>query len=37
MDRFAVTRAGNNVVVDVDKMYQEDENEPQWKAAFIRV
>ena len=37
MDRFAITRAGANVIVDVDKMYQEDENDTQWKAAFVRV
>ena len=37
MDRFAVTRSGSNIVVDVDKMYQEDENEAQWKGAFVRV
>ena len=37
MDRFAITRAGANVIVDVDRMYQEDENDAQWKAAFIRV
>ena len=37
MDRFAISRAALNVVVDVDRMYQEDENEAQWKAAFIKV
>ena len=37
MDRFAIQRQGANVVIDVDKMYEEDENEAQWKAAFIKV
>lgn len=37
MDRFAIQRQGTNVVIDVDKMYEEDENEAQWKAAFIKV
>jgi hypothetical protein len=37
MDRFAIQRQGANVVVDVDKMYEEDENESQWNAAFIKV
>jgi Rieske Fe-S protein len=37
MDRFAITRQGANVTVDVDKMYEEDENEAEWKAAFVKV
>lgn len=37
MDRFAVQRSGNNIVVDVDSMYQEDEQGAQWKAALIKV
>jgi nitrite reductase/ring-hydroxylating ferredoxin subunit len=37
MDRFALQRTGNNVVVDVDNMYREDEDGPQWKAAFVKV
>ena len=37
MDRFAIQRQGANVVIDVDKMYEEDENEAAWKAAFIKV
>lgn len=35
MDRFAITRQGANVIVDVDKMYEEDENEAEWKASFV--
>jgi len=37
MDRFAVQRSGNNILVDVDNMYQEDEQNAQWKSAFIKV
>jgi nitrite reductase/ring-hydroxylating ferredoxin subunit len=37
MDRFAIQHQGANVSVDVDQMYQEDENEAQWKAAFVKV
>ena len=37
MDRFAIQRAGSNVVVDADTMFEEDENEAQWKAAFVKV
>jgi nitrite reductase/ring-hydroxylating ferredoxin subunit len=37
MDRFAILRQGNNVIVDVDEMYEEDENEAEWKAAFVKV
>ena len=37
MDRFAIQRAGANVFVDADQMFEEDENEAQWKAAFVKV
>ena len=37
MDRFAIQRQGNNVIVDVDRMYQEDENEAQWNAALVKL
>lgn|SRR5512143_2393799 len=37
MDRFAIQKSGAGVVVDVDQMYQEDENGAQWKAAFVKV
>ena len=35
MDRFAVRKDWNNVVVNLDKLYQEDEDEAAWKAAFV--
>ncbi|MEP6507012.1 MAG: Rieske (2Fe-2S) protein [Gemmatimonadales bacterium] len=37
MDRLAITRQGVNVVVDIDEMYKEDEDTPQWTAAFVKV
>ena len=35
LDRFAVRKDGNNVVVNLDKLYQEDEDEAAWKAAVL--
>ena len=37
MDRLAITRQGANVVVDIDTMYKEDEDTPQWTAAFVKL
>jgi Rieske Fe-S protein len=37
MDRFAVRKDGSNVVVNLDKLYQEDEDEAAWKAAVVAV
>jgi Rieske Fe-S protein len=37
MDRFAVRHEGANVVVDLDKLFQQDKDAAQWKAAFISV
>jgi nitrite reductase/ring-hydroxylating ferredoxin subunit len=37
LDRFAVRKEGGNVVANLEKLYQEDENEADWKAAFITV
>lgn len=37
MDRFAVRKDGTNVVVNLDKLYQQDENEADWKTAFVTV
>jgi hypothetical protein len=28
---------GNNVVVNLDKLYQEDDDEAAWKAAFVAI
>lgn len=35
LDRFAVRKDGNNVVVNLDKLYQEDDDEAAWKTAFV--
>ena len=37
LDRFAVRKDGNTVVANLDKMYQQDDNEADWTAAFITV
>ncbi|MEO5589987.1 MAG: Rieske (2Fe-2S) protein [Gemmatimonadaceae bacterium] len=37
MDRLAIQRQGANVVVDADNMYQEDEMQAQYKAAFVKL
>jgi hypothetical protein len=34
---MAVRKDGNNVVANLDKVYQEDEDEAAWKAAFVTV
>ena len=35
MDRFAVTQQGNNLVVDLDKVFEQDKNAAGWKAAAL--
>ena len=35
MDRMAIRRAGNELIVDIDKLYQADENPSEWEAAFV--
>ena len=37
MDRFAVRRDGSNMVVDLDKLYRQDENPDQWTSACMTV
>jgi nitrite reductase/ring-hydroxylating ferredoxin subunit len=37
MDRLAIRRDGNELVVDVDTLYQQDLNTAEWNAAFIPV
>jgi Rieske Fe-S protein len=37
MDRFAVRRDGETVVVDIDKLYRQDQDAADWKAAFIQL
>jgi Rieske Fe-S protein len=35
MDRYAVKLVGANVVVDIDKLYQEDTDLPAWQHAVV--
>jgi len=35
LDRFAIHKDGNNVMVNLDKLYQEDDDETEWKAAVV--
>ncbi|MEO8619880.1 MAG: Rieske (2Fe-2S) protein [bacterium] len=37
MDRLAIRKDAQGLVVDVDTLYQQDLNLPQWTAAFIPV
>ncbi len=37
MDRLAITRQGANIVVDIDTMFKEDEDTPQWNAAMVKL
>jgi Rieske Fe-S protein len=37
LDRLAIRKDGNNIVVNLDKAYQEDEEETAWKSAFVTV
>jgi nitrite reductase/ring-hydroxylating ferredoxin subunit len=35
MDRYAVRKDANNIVVNVDTLYEQDKQKPQWESAFI--
>lgn len=37
MDRLALRRQESHVIVDVDQMYQEDEDEAGWESAVVRL
>lgn len=37
MDRFAVRKEGNTLLVNLDKVYEEDADPKEWKAAFVTV
>jgi Rieske Fe-S protein len=37
LDRFAVTRTGATLVVNLDALYEEDKHRDAWKAAFVTV
>lgn len=35
MDRFSVTRQGDTLVVDLDKLYEDDRDHAGWKSAVV--
>jgi nitrite reductase/ring-hydroxylating ferredoxin subunit len=37
MDRHAIRREADNVVVDLGKLYREDENRENWISAVVRL
>jgi Rieske Fe-S protein len=37
MDRFAIRREGDKLLVDLDKLYRENEDAAEWKAAFVQL
>ena len=37
MDRFAVHRVGENVVVDLARLFQSDTNPAEWGGAVVKV
>jgi nitrite reductase/ring-hydroxylating ferredoxin subunit len=37
MDRLPIRRVGDELVIDVDKIYQQDDNQAEWTAAFVPV
>jgi nitrite reductase/ring-hydroxylating ferredoxin subunit len=37
LDRLAVRKDGTRIVVNLDKLFQEDEDEEAWKTAFVTV
>ena len=37
MDRFSVTRAGDEVVVDINAMHKEDQDQAGWDAAVLHL
>src|SRR5206468_5300615 len=37
MDRYAITKSGNGITVDVDKVFEQDADEKDWTSAVIHV
>jgi Rieske Fe-S protein len=37
MDRFAVRREGDKLMVDLDKLYRQNEDAAEWKAAVVQL
>jgi Rieske Fe-S protein len=37
MDRYAITKSGSGIAVDLDKVFQQDTDSQEWSAAVIHV
>lgn len=37
MDRFGIRRDDQKIIVDLDRLYQQDKDATEWKAAFIQL
>lgn len=37
MDRYAISRSGDDVVVDTSRIYKQTDDEAGWQAAFVRL
>jgi len=37
MDRFQIARDGNNVRIDLDKLYRQDQQAAEWTAAVVKL
>jgi nitrite reductase/ring-hydroxylating ferredoxin subunit len=37
MDRFGISKEANGVRVDLDKLYRQDEDGPEWNAAVVKL
>jgi Rieske Fe-S protein len=37
MDRFAIRKEGQNLIVDLDRLYQSDKQKSDWEGAVLRV
>jgi hypothetical protein len=37
MDRFSLTRSGNEIVVDLNAMHKEDQDQAGWDAAMVHI
>lgn len=37
MDRFAIRREGDKLTIDLDKLYRQNEDPAQWKAACVQL
>jgi hypothetical protein len=37
MDRFAITRDGANVRIDLDKLFEADKDTAEWTGATVKI